>query len=85
VRVQVVCPGVVRSEFHTRQGMDLSGVPRMETQQVVEASLADLANGVVVSIPGLVDLEAYAHLEAADHELLAATRETELPERYGRA
>ena len=28
VRVQVICPGVVRSEFHSRQGMDLSGVPR---------------------------------------------------------
>jgi hypothetical protein len=30
VRMQVVCPGVVRSEFHSRQGLDLSAVPRME-------------------------------------------------------
>jgi short-subunit dehydrogenase len=82
VHVQVVCPGLVRSEFHTRQGMDMNDVPRMEPQLVVEASLADLANAVVVSIPGLLDLDAYAHLEAADHELLAATRTTELPERY---
>ena len=48
----------------------MSGVPRMEPRQVVEASLADLANGVVVSIPGLADVDSYAHLEAADHELL---------------
>jgi uncharacterized protein len=82
VRVQVVCPGIVRSEFHTRQGMDLSSVPRMEPQDVVEASLADLVDGVVVSIPGLADLDAYAHLEASDRELLTATRVTELPARY---
>jgi short-subunit dehydrogenase len=85
VQVQVVCPGLVRSEFHTRQGLDMSGVPRMEPRQVVEASLADLANGVVVSIPGLADVDSYAQLEAADHELLAATRTTELPGRYRQA
>jgi short-subunit dehydrogenase len=84
VRVQVVCPGLVRTEFHSRQGLDMSAVPRMEPEDVVEASLADLANGVVVSIPGLDDLESYAHLEAADHELLAVTRATELPDRYRR-
>ena len=82
VRVQVVCPGLVRSEFHTRQGLDLSSVPRMEPQHVVEASLADLANGVVVSIPGLADLDSFARLEAADRELIGATRTTELPDRY---
>jgi len=82
VHVQVVCPGVVRSEFHTRQGMDLSSVPRMEPRDVVDASLADLADGVVVSIPGLADPEAYARLEAADRELVAAARKTDLPDRY---
>jgi len=85
VRVQVVCPGVVRSEFHTRQGLDLSAVPRMEPEDVVEASFADLAQGVVVSIPGLADLDAYARLEAADAELLEITRATELPSRYRRS
>jgi short-subunit dehydrogenase len=44
IRVQVVCPGVVRSDFHSRQGIDMSAVPRMEPRQVVEASLADLAD-----------------------------------------
>jgi uncharacterized protein len=85
VQVQVVCPGLVRSEFHTRQGLDMSGVPRMEPRQVVEASLADLANGVVVSIPGLANVDSYTQLEAADHELLRATRTTELPDRYHQA
>ena len=44
-------PGLVRSEFHTRQGMDMSEVPRMEAATLVQGSLADLERGVVVSIP----------------------------------
>ncbi len=82
VRVQVVCPGVVRSEFHSRQGMDMSAVARMEPHHVVEASLADLAAGVVVSVPGLADTESVAHLETASHELVIAARTKELPGRY---
>lgn len=85
VQVQVVCPGVVRSEFHTRQGMDMSSVARMEPDQVVEASLADLADGVVVSVPGLADTEALARLDAANGELVRAARTRELPPRYARA
>ena len=52
VKVQVVCPGVVRSEFHSRQGLDMSQVPRMEPDRIVAASLADLARGVVGLDPG---------------------------------
>jgi short-subunit dehydrogenase len=48
IQVQVVCPGVVRSEFHTRQGRDISAVPQIKPGQVVEASLADLADGMLV-------------------------------------
>jgi short-subunit dehydrogenase len=82
IRVQVVCPGVVRTEFHSRQGMDMSAVPRMEPGQVVTASLADLADGVVVSVPGLGDAGALGRLEAASRELVGAARTTELPARY---
>jgi uncharacterized protein len=85
IRIQVVCPGVVRSEFHTRQGMDMSAVPRMEPGHVVEASLADLADGVLISIPGLADTEPLARVEAASLELLvSAARTAELPARYRR-
>ena len=51
---------------------------------VVEASLADLAAGVVVSVPGLADTDALAHLEAASHELVSVARTAELPGRYHR-
>lgn len=84
VQVQVVCPGVVRSEFHTRQGIDMSAAPRMEPDQVVEASLADLADGVVVSVPGLADTEPLARLDAASLELVGVARTAELPARYRR-
>jgi len=84
IQVQVVCPGTVRSEFHSRQGMDMSAVTRMEPGQVVLASLADLADGVLVSVPGLDDTESLARLDTASLELMGVTRITELPARYRR-
>jgi hypothetical protein len=73
---------MVRSEFHSRQAIDMSETPRMEPDRVVQASLADLANGVVVSIPGLADTNALTRLEEQSRELLAAAPATELPARY---
>ena len=82
VNVQVVCPGVVRTEFHSRQGIDMSNVPRMEPEQIVTASLSDLARGVVVSIPALPDESAKAVLDEAASALVAFARATALPPRY---
>ena len=81
VTVQVVCPGVVRTEFHSRQGIDMSHVPRMEPDRIVAASLSDLARGVVVS-PALSDESAKARFDEAAAALLAVARSTELPPRY---
>jgi uncharacterized protein len=39
VRLQVVCPGVVKTEFHARQNMDMSHMPRLEPEQIVQASM----------------------------------------------
>jgi short-subunit dehydrogenase len=82
VNVQVVCPGVVRTEFHSRQGIDMSNVPRMEPEQIVTASLSDLARGVVVSIPALPDESGKAKLDEAASALVAFARTTTLPPRY---
>jgi short-subunit dehydrogenase len=82
VRVQVVCPGVVRTEFHSRQGMDMTSAARMEPDDVVRASLFDLERGEVLSAPPLVDVAARDRLEAAQREMLTFTRIVELPERY---
>lgn len=53
VRVQVVCPGIVATEFHERQGLDMSKVPRMSAEDVVTASLKGLESGEVVCAPGV--------------------------------
>jgi short-subunit dehydrogenase len=82
VRIQVVCPGIVRTEFHERQGMDLSAVPRMEPDDVVTASLFDLESGAVVCIPGLEDPAAWERHETVESELMGWTRIRELPGRY---
>ncbi|MCA1217502.1 SDR family NAD(P)-dependent oxidoreductase [Streptomyces sp. 8L] len=55
VRVQVLCPGVVATEFHSRQGLDLSAVPRMSAEDVVSAGLRGLDLGEVVCAPGVED------------------------------
>ena len=48
VTIQALCPGVVATEFHERQGLDLSMVPRMSAEDVVTASLRGLALGETV-------------------------------------
>jgi short-subunit dehydrogenase len=57
VRVQALCPGFTRSEFHQRMDADTGGIPSwmwMRAGPVVEASLRNLERrGPVVCIPGL--------------------------------
>jgi uncharacterized protein len=56
VDVHAVCPGFVRTEFHQRAGIEMSSIPGMmwlSVDDVVGESLADIAKGKVVSIPGV--------------------------------
>lgn len=56
VSVHAVCPGYVRTEFHDRAGIDMAKSPSfmwLEVDDVVSQSLADIARGKVISIPGL--------------------------------
>lgn len=56
VTVTAVCPGFVRTEFHRRGGMDLSGLPEplwLEADQVVRVALDAVAAGRVVSVPSV--------------------------------
>lgn len=54
VTVTALCPGFVRTEFHQRGQMDVSGVPRwmwLTPEKVVEAGLADWERGKAISVP----------------------------------
>jgi short-subunit dehydrogenase len=56
IAVQALCPGFVRTEFHQRGEMDVSGVPKwmwLKADKVVTASLRDLDRDKAVSIPSL--------------------------------
>ena len=55
VGVHAVCPGYVHTEFHARAGIDMTKLPSfmwLDVDDVVSQSLADVAAGKVISIPG---------------------------------
>jgi short-subunit dehydrogenase len=82
VRVQIVCPGIVKTEFHTRQNMDLSGRPRLEPEEIVKASMIGLELGEVVCIPTLEETDRLQRLDQAEGEVLAANMRPTLAQRY---
>ena len=54
ISVQALCPGFVRTEFHQRGEMDVSGIPKwmwLKADKVVKASLKDLGKGKAMSVP----------------------------------
>ena len=56
VGVHAVCPGYVHTEFHARAGIDMARLPSflwLEVDEVVAKSLADIAAGKVISVPGV--------------------------------
>lgn len=56
VRVQALCPGFIRTEFHERAGIEMSTIPKpmwLSVDQVVAASMKDLGDDKVISIPGI--------------------------------
>jgi short-subunit dehydrogenase len=55
VRVQALCPGFTRTEFHQVSGVDRSVIPRslwMSAEYVVDTSLRGLERNRVIVVPG---------------------------------
>lgn len=75
VRVQALCPGYTVTDFHSRLGLENSGMNRgmvrwMTANQVVEASLRCLAKDRIVCIPGFWNQMLAAILKVSPLSLL---------------
>lgn len=81
LQFQVLCPGVVATNFHTRQGLDLSKIPRMSPEDVVTASMRGLELGEVVCAPGVERIELFKAVFDADLAVFGA-QSPKLAERY---
>jgi short-subunit dehydrogenase len=83
VRVQALCPGLVRTELHEVAGVDVSHAPTiMEPEDVVSAALAGLTLGEAVCIPALDDPALLATFAEARTAVLASVRRGVVAERY---
>jgi hypothetical protein len=82
VQLQIICPGIVKTEFHTRQGLDMSGRPRLDPADIVQASIRGLALGELVCIPGLNDVDAFERRDEAEARILADGIQAQLAARY---
>jgi short-subunit dehydrogenase len=85
VNVQALCPGVVRTEFHERMGLDPGRFPPaivMSPQDIVEASLAGLRLGEVICVPALDDPNLSAHIHENQRRLWEHSNTGTLAGRY---
>jgi len=68
IRVQVVLPGVIDTEFWDHAGLPVRNLPEsmvMRADELVDASLAGLEQGEIVTIPSLPDLADWHTLDRA--------------------
>ena len=86
VKVQVLCPGMVRTEFHTRQGMDTSRVPPniiSMPEDIVNASLDGLKLGEVVCVPTLEDPALLERVMESQRQMFQSSGSGAPAKRYG--
>ena len=86
VRVQAVLPGATATEFWDTAGVPLENVPAatlMSAEDMVDAALAGLDLGEVVTIPSLPDAADWAAFEAARQILAPNLSRTGPAARYG--
>lgn len=85
VRVQLVMPGPVRTEFFSSQGMSDSVFPDaayLTPSQVVDAALAGVAAGETVTLPSLGDPAIWDRLEGARQAFMVAVTSGRVAPRY---
>ncbi|HMG49602.1 MAG TPA: SDR family NAD(P)-dependent oxidoreductase [Inquilinus sp.] len=85
IRIQVVMPGPVHTEFFSSQGVSEAVFPAsayLTAEQLVDAALAGLAAGEAVTIPSMVEIEPWTTLEAARVAFYGATLSGQVGQRY---
>jgi short-subunit dehydrogenase len=85
VKVQVVLPGAVRTAFWAGSGVELENLPEgvvMSGDDLVDAALAGLDSGELVTIPSLPDAAEWERLDSARQELTKNISRKEPAERY---
>ncbi|KRA61204.1 AraC family transcriptional regulator [Caulobacter sp. Root656] len=86
LRVQAVCPGAVGTDFWALAGTPLDQLPPtivMSPQDAVDAALAGLDQGEIVTLPALADLAAWQTYEDARQALIPIISRTQPAARYG--
>ena len=85
IRIQLVMPGPIRTEFFSSQGVSESIFPLesyLSPEQLVDAALAGLDAGESVTIPSMLDEQVWIALEAARTEFVKATMSGKVAIRY---
>ena len=68
IRIQAVLPGLTRTEFFDRAGIDLTNYPEemvMAVDELVDGALAGLDSGELITIPSLPNVADWESLSAA--------------------
>lgn len=85
VRVQAVLPGATRTEIWERAGLDVDGYPPemvMEVGEMVDAALAGLDLGELLTIPSLPDYAEWEKVNAARLALGPSLSRNHAADRY---
>ena len=86
VRIQAVLPGATATPFWDIAGLPIHNLPAsivMTTENMVDASLAGLDQGEIVTIPGLPDLAEWDKFEAARRAMSVRLSNAAPAARYG--
>ena len=85
LRIQLVMPGPIRTEFFSSQGMSDTVFPAkvwLTAEQLVDAALAGLDAGEGVTVPSLPDVRTWDDLETARAAFMTAIMSGQVAPRY---
>lgn len=87
IRVQAVLPGATRTEIWRKAGVDVAALPAdmlMDTEEMVEAALAGLDMGELVTIPSLPDMDQWSRFNDARFAMGPNLSRADAADRYHR-